>query len=466
MPTCPFDVFLEEQVAGDLLPATRIADRRRRRIATTFLVLGNNNLEERDKAQLRMDVVDERVDTIGKAFLAQTIGCARCHDHKFDPIPTRDYYALAGILRNVKALEHANVSRWLDLPLPVEPEQEALIKQHVVKREMVMSVVEEAEIGDTRVHIRGSVHDLGAPVPRGFLRVATVGAAPAIPSGESGRRELAAWLAGADNPLTARVVVNRVWHWLFGAGLVRTTDNFGTTGEAPSHPELLDDLAIRFMEDGWSVKALVRRIVLSRAYQLATARDRPAQAADPENRLLWRMNRRRLDAECIRDTILAVSGQLRDEMGGPTFPGELAADYGFQQAGTRRSVYSPVFRNALPELFEVFDFADPSMVVGRRDVSTVAPQALFLMNHPFLLEQSRQAARRLLSETGEDDRERIERAYRLALGRSPSGPERRIAREFRSRAEDAGDGASTVPEETWALLFQALFASIDFRYVD
>jgi hypothetical protein len=334
------------------------------------------------------------------------------------------------------------------------------------KRELAMSVVEEAEIGDTQVHIRGSVHNLGEPAPRGFLRVATAGALPVIPSGESGRRELAAWLAGEDNPLTARVLVNRCWHWLFGSGLVRTTDNFGTTGEVPSHPDLLDDLSVRFMEDGWSIKALVRRIVLSRAYQLATADDARARAADPENRLLWRMNRRRLDAECIRDTILTVSGQLGDEMGGPAFPADLASDYGFQQGGTRRSVYAPVFRNALPELFDAFDFADPSMVVGRRNVSTVAPQALFLMNHPFLMEQSQRAARRLLSGTGEDDRGRIEHAYRLALGRSPTGSERRIALDFLAKAEDAGDDGPAGPEQAWALLFQALFASVDFRYVD
>ncbi len=664
----PYNQFIEEQIAGDLLPATCVAEKRRQRIATTFLVLGNNNLEEQDKAQLRMDVVDEQLDTLGKAFLAQTIGCARCHDHKFDPIPTKDYYALAGILRNAKALEHANVSKWLDLPLPVEPEREVELQRHETaiaaiearikqirkdhglvaakgavaadalpgvvvddsqarkvgmwtesravgyyigtgylhddntvkgeatltfqpelpeaatyevrlaynsssnraravpvtifsadgettvsvdmqaeppidgrfislgrhrferngqgyvlvsnegtkgtvvadavqflpvegdgatrpaaapapsgastelrnleaklkrlkssapKRELAMSVVEEPKIEDAKVHIRGSVHNLGELAPRGFLRVATGGSVPPLPDNESGRRELAAWLTARDNPLTARVIVNRVWHWLFGAGLVRTTDNFGTTGETPSHPELLDDLAVRFMEEGWSIKTLVRRIVLSHAYQIAAVDDRRARAADPENRLLWRMNRRRLDAECIRDTILAVSGQLGQEMGGPGFSTDLAADYGYQQPSTRRSVYTPVFRNAMPELFDAFDFADPSMVVGRRNVSTVAPQALYLMNHPFILEQSRHAARRLLSETGAGrDDARIERAYRIALGRPPSERERRIAREFLDRSEDAGDGASASPEETWALLFQTLFATIDFRYID
>ncbi len=659
----PFDRFVREQIAGDLLTAETVEARQEQMIATTFLALGNNNLEEQDKGQLRMDVVDEQLDTIGKAFLAQTIGCARCHDHKFDPIPTRDYYALAGILRNAKAMEHANVSQWIERPLPLPTEQEALYQRHekavaelegrikteqtrlaalgvkpgkargaiaagdlpgivvddtqakkvgqwqesrfvptfvgngylhdmntgkgeksltfqpelpeagvyevrlsytadtnrasavpvtilsadgektvcvnmrtpppidgcfvslgrfrfersnqgyvlvsnegtdgtviadaVVflaaepvgkvpaspkardvddqtlkrmeaelkklrasgpKRPMVMSVLEESQIGDTRVHIRGSVHTLGEAVPRGFLRVASGSTQPTLPSGESGRRELADWLAGQENPLAARVIVNRVWHWLFGAGLVRTTDNFGTTGELPSHPELLDDLAVRFVGEGWSIKTLIRRIVLSRTYQLSTQDQSRALAADPENRLLWRMNHRRLDAECLRDTMLAVSAQLKQEMSGATFPAELAADYGFKHSDTRRSIYAPVFRNALPEFLEVCDMADPSMVVGRRNVSTVAPQALFLMNHPFVIEQARAAAARLLSEPVHDDEERIVLAYRRTLGRPPSEAEARLARKFLE------DGRGESLEANWALIFQALFGSMDFRY--
>jgi hypothetical protein len=662
----PYDQFLREQVAGDLLPASTLDDRRRQLVATTFLTLGNTNLEEQDKKQLVMDVVDEQLDTIGKAILGQTIGCARCHDHKFDPIPTRDYYALAGILRNTKTLEHANVSKWLEKPLPDPPDREALIRLHEAKvaalearikeergqvlaagkspslgrgpidvgslpgivvddskarkvgdwkesrfvtpyigagyvhddssgkgektltfqpeipeagpfevwlaytsapnrskavpvtilaadgektvlvdmqaappidgrfvslgpyrferngqgyvmisnegttgcvtadavvflpvepggrptpanpgpdragsaqaklrkleaelklakadgpkRDLVMTIEEAAEIGDTRVHVRGSVHNLGDSAPRGFLSVATTGEVPAFSDRESGRRELAAWLGGQANPLTARVMVNRAWQWLFGAGIVRTTDNFGTTGEAPSHPDLLDDLAVRFAEEGWSVKSLVRRIVLSRTYRLATSDDPKAQAVDPENRLLWRMNRKRIDAESLRDTILSVSGQLRLEMGGRTFPSGLAVDYGFRHEDTRRSVYSPVFRNALPEFFEVFDFADPSMVVGHRDASIVAPQALFLMNHPFVIDQARRAAHRLLAEVDLDDEGRVRRAYQLTLGRPPTPSECRIGLGFLARGQ--------ADEEAWASLFQALFSSIDFRFLN
>jgi hypothetical protein len=283
-----------------------------------------------------------------------------------------------------------------------------------------------------------------------------------MPSGESGRRELADWLVSRDNPLPARVFANRAWHWLMGSGLVRTVDNFGTTGEAPSHPELLDDLATRFMDDGWSVKALVRRIVLSRTYRLSAAGDARGGAVDPENRLFGRASRRRLDAECLRDAILSASGQLRAEMGGPSFPATLDADYGYKHDDARRSVYVPVFRNALPALFEAFDFADPSMVVGRRDASTVAPQALMLMNHPFVVEQSRQAARRLLAEPGLDDPARVARAYRLAVGRPPTDAELRIGLRFVAE----GDRASASLEDSWAIVFQALFASADFRYLN
>src|SRR5262249_46855943 len=196
---------------------------------------------------------------------------------------------------------------------------------------------------------------------------------------------------------------------------------------------------------------------------LAAADDPRLRRADPENRLLGRMNRRRLDAECLRDTILQVSGRLRLEMGGPSFPAELADDYAYKDTGTRRSVYVPVFRNALPEIFQVFDFADPSMVVGRRDASIVAPQALFLMNHPFVMEQAKHAAGRLLAEPGLDDPGRITRAFVLALGRPPTEAELRIAREF------LGSGSADGPagaEAAWAGVFQALFASADFRYLD
>jgi hypothetical protein len=642
----PFDQFVREQIAGDLLPAKDWHTRRRQLIATTFLALGNTNLEEQDKKQLRMDVVDEQLDVIAKGFLAQTITCARCHDHKFDPIPTRDYYALASILRNVKAMEHANVSAWLEMPLPADPAREEVLRKHesqlatlqaklkverakagktklgalaikdvpglvvddvlakkvgewkssqatgtyigdgylhdenggkgdktltfqpdlvppgkyevrlsyshgtsrsnavpvtvfsaggektvhvdmkkappvegryvslgeyhfeknglayvllsnegtkghvtadaVVfvpldravtkretkatdgadtlrtleaefkrlqatgpKREMVMTVIEEKAIEETRVHVRGNVHNLGEPAPRGFLRVAMHSPMPTMAKDQSGRRELAEWIASDKNPLTARVIVNRTWHWLFGSGIVRTTDNFGTTGERPSHPELLDHLAIEFIHDGWSMKRLIRRIVLSRTYRQSSE---ITDNSDPENTLFGRANRRRLEAESIRDTLLAISGELSREHGGPTYPVTLTSDYGYKGSDTRRSLYQPMFRNAMPELLEVFDAADPSTVTGRRNTSTIAPQALYLMNHAFPAEQAKHATARLV---GSPD-ERITWIYRMTVGREPTSREREVVRQYVQERDE---------KEAWASVIHALFASAEFRYV-
>jgi hypothetical protein len=486
----PYDRFILEQIAGDLLPYATPEERRRQLVATAFLVLGPTNYEEQYKDVLEMDVVDEQLDTIGRTFLGMTIGCARCHDHKFDPIPTRDYYALAGILKSTQTLIHDNVSRWVEQPLPLTTGQEAAIRKHEAAvaalkekirlakakdleaelkkllengppRPSAMGVKEAAQIADCEVRIRGNTHHKGDKVPRGFLQAASLGAAPVLPAKESGRRQLGEWLSSGDNPLTARVMVNRVWHHLFGAGLVRTVDVFGTTGELPSHPELLDQLALDFRTD-WSVKRLIRKIMLSRTYQLASFSQSEALAVDPENRLLWRMNRRRLEAEAIRDAILTVSDRLDRSIGGPTVKKGTTSEYGYQFDDTRRSVYTPVFRNRLLELFEAFDFADPNLVMGRRNASTVATQALYLMNSPFIMEQARQAARSALAVPGLDDAGRVERAYRTALGRLPTERERQSALRF----IEAGGEKLGQRLAAWERFYQALFACLDFRYVN
>jgi hypothetical protein len=234
-------------------------------------------------------------------------------------------------------------------------------------------------------------------------------------------------------------------------------DNFGTTGERPSNHELLDHLATTFMDRNWSVKQLVRYVVMSRAYRQSSTGDDATMAADPENRLFSRASRRRLEAECLRDSMLAISGQLDLARGGPTFPANLASDYGYQADSNRRSVYLPQFRNAMPEILELFDGADPSTVTGRRNSSTVAPQALFLLNHPFVLRQSELAARRLVAENHAGDEQRIGRAYRLVLGREPTDAEREVALTFLKSQSGA---------EAWTALVHALFASAEFRYVD
>jgi hypothetical protein len=356
----------------------------------------------------------------------------------------------------------------------------AKLRKNAPPRPVAMAVEEAQAIEDCRVCIRGSVHHRGAVVPRGVLQVATLGAAPTMPADQSGRRELANWIVSPKNPLTARVYVNRVWHHLFGAGLVRTLDNFGTTGELPSHGELLDYLASKFMQDGWSTKRLIRDIVLSRAYRMTTTMNREAMAIDPENRLLWRMNRVRLDAESLRDAMLVVSGKLDPRVGGPNIlaPGLAQADamnqsteYNYVFKDFRRSVYTPAFRNRMHELFEVFDFADQNATVARRNVTTVAPQALFMLNSPFVMELARFAAERTLDIHALSNDERIERAFREALGRRPSDAERAIARAAIATDEspaDKSEGAesSDSQQQKWATLYQGLFGSIDFRYVE
>jgi hypothetical protein len=296
-------------------------------------------------------------------------------------------------------------------------------------------------------------------VPRGFLQVAQT-RPPTLPENQSGRRELADWIASPENPLTARVFVNRVWTWLFGAGLVRTVDNFGTTGEKPTHPELLDFLAARFLEQGWDVKWLVREIVSSRTWQQAVGKN----AADPENKLFAHANRRRLEAGQTRDTILAASGQLALDYLGPNIKGAGDIDandtasqnteYQYEFTDTRRSVYTPAFRNRRLELFEVFDFADINASVGQRHTSTVAPQALYLLNHPFVVAQARAAAERTLALPESD---RLPAAFRRTLGRAPSAGEREKGLAFLGAAPSL---------EAWAQLYQALFACVDFRYVE
>jgi hypothetical protein len=323
---------------------------------------------------------------------------------------------------------------------------------------MAMSVVEGTKGKDLPIHIRGNVHNLGDVVPRGVLQVATYGEVPTMPADGSGRLELARWMVHPRHPLTSRVMANRVWHWLVGVGLVRTVDNFGTTGEPPSHPELLDHLAAQFIQEGWSVKQLIRTIVLSRTYRLSSSSAK--LKSDPENRLLSQMNRNRLDAESLRDAMLAAAGALDLAMGGRTFSANLSSDYRFAYNEPRRSVYAPVFRNSLPEIFEVFDFANPSMVTGRRNVSTVAPQALFLMNHPLVREQAQRTAERLLAENVDGERSRINRAFLLTLSRRATDAEIAISERFLTSG-----AADSSRAEAWTQIVQSLFASIEFRYL-
>ena len=517
----PYDRFVTEQIAGDLLPFDNAAERDDNLVATGYLALGPTNYELQDKDLLRMEVVDEQIDTIGRTFLSMTLGCARCHDHKFDPVPTTDYYALAGIFRSTKTLIPGNVSGYVERTLSTDPPHQAahdrynsdlaaLNKGLAEAREThtklqagltdddaagvksaelgrlvatiqdlkkrlatlkktappplpkTMSVREEEATGDWHVLLRGGIRDLGPTVQRGFLTAmerSGLAAKPKLAAGHSGRLELARWLTAEENALAARVIVNRVWHHLFDNGLVRTTDNFGHTGEAPSHPDLLDYLARKFLSDGRSIKRLVRHLVLSRSYGLAaTAPD----ASDPDNRLLSRAPRKRIDAEELRDTLLAVSGLLDAAAGGLTIRRFSLYDLGYEFDTRRRSVYIPRFRNSIHEVLDIFDAANPNLVTGRRSESTLATQALFLLNSPLVAKAARHAAAGLMS-TGLPLEDSIDQAYLETLGRPPSSSEREIS--LRHLRQDGTSPHEPPAEGLWADLYQVLFGCLDFRYL-
>jgi len=541
----PFDRFLIEQIAGDLLPAQSDAQRAEQLIATGFLALGTKGLNEANSRQFRFDLVDEQIDTTTQAFLATTAACARCHDHKFDPIPMADYYALAGIFLSSETLyggsngqqtrratdliklPKGSVTSLPGIPLaesidlafqretllesineleaealearrsggdPLRPNLraqfqrtqlgivEARLDSHEADgtaRDLAMGMRDSREPFDSQILLRGE-EDLAIDqrVGRGFLQVINTNDARPIPSDQSGRLQLAQWMASPENPLTARVIANRIWLWLFGEGIVPTVDNFGTTGEAPGHPELLDHLAGRLVELDWSIKDLIREITASRTYRMATTYDAVNEEKDPENRFLWRARPRRLDAEATRDAILAVSGQLDLERPpgsvvaevGPGFVGRTIPETSFSVETLNRSVYLPVVRGAVPESLALFDFADPSLPSGKRENTNVPSQALFLMNSPFMATAADRFASRLFSERGLRGPELIREAFLQAFSRPPTEAESLETAAFIGRfltvAKDQG-----LPDDEARLLAlagfcQSLLCSAEFRFLN
>ena len=468
----PYDEFVREQIAGDLIAAALPSAGPQRRaaaaIATGFLVLGDVEIVEADKAKMRVDIVDQQVVKTSKAFLGLTVGCARCHDHKFDPISQREYYAMASFFYNTQSTYKTDRGVWSDVLQRELPETEAqrtarmrrdalhaeklsgwkqskvtlsaeiaeldekvktavgekkqqLVKLREEKQNRITTLgrqITHAEFftprppraygvqdhdafEEMRITIRGNPHALGDAVPRGFIEALTQGTSPEVAEGGSGRLQLADWITSDDNPLTARVAVNRIWQKFFGEGLVRSVDYFGVRGDRPTHPELLDYLAGSFSENGWSVKQLIRSIVLSRTYRLASSHDDACHESDPANRWLWRMNRRRLDAEALRDSLIAIGGQLQPCRGGDPLSLEYAENVGNldpkdvnppsfslrryrPELPSLRTIYLPVVRSTAQrgpaELRNVFDFPTPAQTVGKRPVTAVPTQALFLMN--------------------------------------------------------------------------------------
>lgn len=513
----PFDDFVREQLAGDLLPTSNARDRAENLVATGFLALGHYDANEKDIARVRMDRIDEQLDTIGKSMLGLTLGCARCHDHKFDPIPTRDYYALAGILGSTKT--HTTQPRqgaksiFETLPTDLPPNAPTwLTARETVHRSAkqikkstsketgpprTLAVRDEPQSTDEPVHLRGDVDRTGDVVPRGFL--SAVGSPSAsIPTTQSGRRELADWILADDNPLAARVLVNRIWRHVFGQGLVRTADNFGRMGEPPSHPALLDHLANRLRTPtnrgglGWSTSALIRELLMSRTFRQASVStqqtDSTATAAhhprevDPENRLLWRANRRRLDAEALHDTLFAVAGTLDRS------PAEFTVPQGFVVSNTantsnvpipkptlrKRAVYWPIFRKDVPvdlDLLATFDFAGPMATQGVRDASTVPAQALLLMNSPMVLDTARALNKRLtrLAADGADEPEMIRQLYLRTICREPNDRERADCSAFLdsfSTALAEANAAKQPRNVAWNRLCHTLLLSNAFLVID
>jgi cytochrome c553 len=515
----PYDDFLREQIAGDLLASSDETIRRQRLIATGFLSLGPKVLAEPDERKMELDIVDEQIDTVGRAFLGLTLGCARCHDHKFDPISTEDYHALAGIFLSTRTMENfRKVARWHENILATPDEirrkrdhdarvalhQEAIreaasgqritcsrlrvIKVKRLREELealqqsapvlasAMGVSEGPRITDAPLLRRGNHLNPGKRVSRRFP-VALAGAQqPPLPSHQSGRLELACWIASKDNPLTARVLVNRVWRWHFGRGLVASVDNFGLLGDRPSHPELLDWLATRFVESGWSLKSLHRLIVLSSTYRMSSYSDARTTNLDPDNRLHARAAVRRLEAEAIRDNLLAVSGALDRKMGGSLLHvgnRQYLFDHTSRDLtvydSPRRALYLPVIRNNLYDMFQLFDATDATVSNGDRASTTVATQSLFLMNSDLVRQSAARLAARLLARRNLDDAGRARLLYLTAYGRSATAIETdracaavtRFEKALIARAAEDGDHRL----EAWTWLCHAVLAANEFIHV-
>ena len=518
----PYGRFIREQLAGDLLPADDVAQKHRQIIATGYIA-NARRFGSRVSDYPQHLTIEDTIDNLGRTFLGLTINCARCHDHKFDPITAEDYYALYGIFHSTRypwpGIELDQKQRDL-VPLVPREEAEAAIKAKAERQkeldaevrrlekerndaqgderkkleealqrarsaaethsrtplpfEQAYAVAEAAKIEDVAIQQKGDPAKPGPVVPRRFL--SALGGMEVTDDGTSGRLHLANWIADPENPLTARVMVNRIWSYHFAQGLVPTPNDFGRQGKPPTHPELLDWLAARFMDSGWSIKSMHRLIMLSRTYQLSSRPGDESLQRDPNNELLAAFPRRRLDAEAIRDTLLVVSGRLDPTPGGPhPFPPQ--TEWRFTQHNpfkavyetNHRSVYLMTQRIQRHPYLAIFDGADPSASTGRRLVSTTPLQALYLLNDPFVHAQSLGFAERLLAER-EDDRERLERAYKLALGRSPRPEEiesgLRFLDEAREVLQAGGTPSDQLDGQAWQAMARAIFRLNEFVYID
>ena len=444
----PYDRFIQQQIAGDLLPAADAKEKDVNLTATGFLAL-TSKPRAQNNPDYKYDLIADQIDVTTRAVLAMSVMCARCHDHKFDAISTKDYYAMAGVFDSSIMLFGNNAGK---------KGGKATGYHSLSDGGDAMGIRDAVNAVDCSVLTRGDAKQPSVKVPRGFPTAMIGEWAPKINRSKSGRLEMAQWLTAKENPLTARVAVNRIWMHLFGQGLVRSPDNFGSTGETPTHPELLDYLAVRFIENGWSTKKMIREIVLTRAYQLSGKHDDANYKLDPDTMLLWRMPTRRLEAEAIRDAVLTVSAKLNRTPLKGTMLGALpkkkkgvgaAAD-----DSNYRSVYLAMVRGApLPEILALFDIANPNLVVAQREVTTVPAQALFMINSPFAGAHAKAFAGRLQAYSSFDDAAKINQAYLIALGRPASAADTKRALAYLSEGN------------SWASFCQTLLASAEFRYI-
>jgi Protein of unknown function (DUF1553)/Protein of unknown function (DUF1549) len=531
----PYDRFLTEQIAGDLLPFGDDGERARLLTATGFLAVGTKNLGENDDQKFKADLVDEQIDALTRAVMGSSVACARCHHHKFEPFSMEDYHALAGIFASSETYfgtftSPANNRGGHPLVLPRVPGQtvfhESLTSEQFQQlkarqqelaatrteiqaaqqaafsgktpektftlREVLANLwqlgpvegkletldengralplamgVLDGQIQDAQLLARGEIGRAGAVIARAFPQAIPVGDLPEIPDDQSGRVELAQWLTRPDHPLTNRVFVNRVWKHVFGRGIVATVDNLGTSGDAPSHPELLDTLAVRFANDGRSLKRLVRSLVLSRTFRQASTFDPDAFQQDPENSLLWRMPKRRLEAEAIRDAMLFASNELDLNRAAGSLVARMIGDRPISLIGldknlpadldgaVHRSVYLPVIRDRLPDVLSLFDFSEPSLVTGDRETTNVPVQSLYLLNSSFVQGRAQAFAAQVERETT-DKQSFVVRTFLLSVAREPNAEELQRSLEFLAEEN----------ELTKRSFCQAMLCTAEFRNLD
>jgi len=505
----PYDRFIREQIAGDLLPETDDVDLQvDRLVATGFLVLGPKMLAEQDKEKLLMDVVDEQIDVVTRTFLGISVACARCHDHKFDPVDQEDYYALAGIFRSTRTMANTDhVSRWTERVVP-HPEnadlqaafelqksdlerriqelersagsEESKQKLDAFKDQLkqleakgaglprAMSVM-DGDIQNLPVHLRGNhltlaKHSVNRQSVSFLDHLVAMGD---IASSDSGRLTLSDWLCDPEHPLVARVMVNRIWKGHFGEGLVSTPSNFGHTGDYPSHSELLDWLARRFVQDGYSIKSMHRRMMLSNAYRRSSEHSSVAGAIDPDNRWLWRQNRRRLEAEPLRDALLYISGRLDTEWGDSLGSMKDNSSY-YREEGEAfkapvRAVYLPVLRSRVYDMFATFDFPDASAHLEKRSQTIMPQQALFYLNGE-LTSQCADGLADSIQASGPGENERnLKRLYLTLFSRYPSIEEMRLFEAYLRQSSFVGtEEAKRSGLVRW---IRILMASNEFSYI-